>query len=469
MNRFSDILNTFSELRFIADSLQFSSPLGKKRLLSQPFLSTDTEIETELSKTDATVSFLSNPKNKKKAEAISQILHQAQDIETTLRNLQAGIILDDIELFEIKKFALLVSELKELCSDNHLVLLSDAEAVVSILDPEHKRIPRFFIYDEYDERLAPLRKKLRQFSTPPAEKASLETDCSEIEDCIRQQLSEKLLVHHQALNQSFTAFAELDFLLAKGVFCISNNCCRPLIAKDETVYSALFNIEVQDWLQKKGKSFQPVDISILASACIITGANMGGKTVLLKAVAVAQYLFQFGFYVPAAKAVIVPVQKVMCSFESLSNIKSGLSSFATEIVRISSILQTVKSNANTLVLMDEPAQTTNPAEGAAIVSAIASILQNNKIRSLITTHYSNVTGIFRRLNVKGLKVPPGETNITAENITAYMDYSLEENTTGSAPLNAIQVAAMLGVDDELLDKAKEALQKSEFNNKENRQ
>lgn len=469
MNRFSDILNTFSELRFIADSLQFSSPLGKKRLLSQPFLSTDTEIETELSKTDATVSFLSNPKNKKKAEAISQILHQAQDIETTLRNLQAGIILDDIELFEIKKFALLVSELKEQLSDNHLVSLSDAEAVVSILDPEHKRIPRFCIYDEYDERLAPLRKKLRQFNTPPAEKATIEAGCSEIEDSIRQQLSEKLQDHYDLLYHSFTAFAELDFLLAKGVFCISHHCCGPLIAKDETDYTALINIEVQDWLQKKGKNFQPVDISMPASPCIITGANMGGKTVLLKAAAVAQYLFQFGFYVPAAKAVIVPVQKIMCSFESLSNIKSGLSSFATEIVRISSILQTVKSNANTLVLMDEPAQTTNPAEGAAIVSAIASILQNNKIRSLITTHYSNVTGTFRRLNVKGLKVPPGETNITAENITAYMDYSLEENTTGSAPLNAIQVAAMLGVDDELLDKAKEALQKSEFNNKENRQ
>lgn len=469
MNRFSDILNTFSELRFIADSLQVSSPLGKKRLLNQPFLSTEKEIEEELSRTAAVVSFLLNPKNKKRAEAISQILHQAQDIETTLRNLQAGIILDDIELFEIKKFALLVAELKKLLSDNHLVSLTDTEAVISALDPEHKRIPRFYIYDEYDERLAPLRKKLRQFSTPPAEKASLETECSEIEDSIRQKLSEKLLVHHQALNQSFMAFAELDFLLAKAAFCINHHCCRPVVAKDETVYSALFNIEVQDWLQKKGKNFQPVDISILATPCIITGANMGGKTVLLKAAAVAQYLFQFGFYVPAAKAAIVPVQKILCSFESLSNIKSGLSSFATEIVRISSILQTVKSNANTLVLMDEPAQTTNPAEGAAIVSAIASILQNNKIRSLITTHYSNVTGTFRRLNVKGLKVPPGETNITAENITAYMDYSLEENTTGSAPLNAIQVAAMLGVDDELLDKAKEALQENEFNNKENRQ
>ena len=462
MNRFSDILNTFSELRYVAEGLPFSSPLGKRRMLNQPFLLAKNEIEKELNKTAVVVSFLSDTANKTTAGAIMQVLHQAQDIEGTLRNLQAGMVLDDIELFEIKKFALLVAELIEMPEVASLVELAEVEETIEVLDPEHKRIPRFFIYDEYDVRLAPLRKKLRQFSTPPAEKAILETECSAIEDSIRQLLSEKLLVHHSSLHQSFMAFAELDFLLAKAAFCIQHHCCCPVVAKGETVYTGLFNMEVQDLLQKKGKGFQPVDISLTADPCIITGANMGGKTILLKSVAVAQYLFQFGFFVPAAKATIVPVEKVLCSFEIVTSTKSGLSSFATEIVRINSILQQAKSNTKLLVLLDEPAQTTNPAEGAAIVSAIASILKDSNIRSLITTHYSNIKGVFRRLNVKGLKVPVGGANITAENITAYMDYSLEENTTGKAPVNAIQVAAMLGVDEELVSKAKEALRKSEF-------
>ncbi len=462
MNRMGDILNTFSELRYIAEGLPFSSPLGKRRMLNQPFFLAKNEIEEELNKTAVVVSFLSDTANKTTAGAIMQVLHQAQDIEGTLRNLQAGMVLDDIELFEIKKFALLVAELIEMPAVTGLVEMTTAEEAIIILDPEHKRIPRFFIYDEYDERLAPLRKKLRQFSTPPAEKAILETECSAIEDSVRQQLSDKLLVHHQSLHQSFMAFAELDFLLAKAAFCIHHCCCHPVVAKDETVYTGLFNVEVQDLLQKKGRDFQPVDVSLLAAPCIITGANMGGKTILLKAVAVAQYLFQFGFFVPAAKAAIVPVEKVLCSFEIVTSTKSGLSSFATEIVRINSILQQAKSNTKLLVLLDEPAQTTNPAEGAAIVSAIASILKNSNIRSLITTHYSNIKGVFRRLNVKGLKVPVGNTNITAENITAYMDYSLEENTTGKAPVNAIQVAAMLGADEELVSKAKEALLKNEI-------
>ncbi|MGB3005490.1 MAG: hypothetical protein WBC06_03205, partial [Chitinophagaceae bacterium] len=107
-----------------------------------------------------------------------------------------------------------------------------------------------------------------------------------------------------------------------------------------------------------------------------------------------------------------------------------------------------------LVLIDEPAQTTNPEEGVAIVSAIAEILSENKTRSLITTHYNNIICSCRRLNVKGLNVPEGEVKITTESINEYMDYSLEENTNGKVPMNAIQIAGMLNVDEELLNRAK---------------
>ena len=145
----------------------------------------------------------------------------------------------------------------------------------------------------------------------------------------------------------------------------------------------------------------------------------------------------------------------MCSFENFSNIKSGLSSFATEIVTINDIIHHSKNKENILVLIDEPAQTTNPDEGVAIVSAIAAILNENQTRSLITTHYSNISCDCRRLNVKGLNVPEGKEKITVKNINEYMDYSLEENTNGKVPLNAVQIAGMLNVDEEFLNRAKE--------------
>ncbi len=145
MNRMGDILNTFSELRYIAEGLPFSSPLGKRRMLNQPFLLAKNEIEEELNKTAVVVSFLFDTENKTTAGAIMQVLHQAQDIEGTLRNLQAGMVLDDIELFEIKKFALLVAELIEMPEVASLVELAEVEETIEVLDPEHKRIPRFFL------------------------------------------------------------------------------------------------------------------------------------------------------------------------------------------------------------------------------------------------------------------------------------------------------------------------------------
>jgi DNA mismatch repair ATPase MutS len=431
-------------------------------MMNQPFLTEASKIEQELKRVDDAISFISNQHHKKVLADAKEILHQIQDISGSLRNLKAGIILEDIEFFEIKKFALLVAELRDTLDISDVVTIPDNETAIKILDPENKRIPRFFIYDEYDKHLSFIRKTLRKYGLSSEEKTKLEIDCSDIEDNIRQELSDKLMDCHKNLEQSFDAVAELDYLIAKAEFCINKKCSRPVSSNIITKYTGLTNLEVQDILHKKGEIFQPVDIDIHHSPTIITGANMGGKTVLLKSVALAQYLFQLGFNVPAISAEIFPVEKVMCSFEGFSNIKTGLSTFATEIVKINDIIRQAKNKENILVLIDEPAQTTNPDEGVAIVSAIAEMLKENNTVSLITTHYSNISCQCRRLNVKGLNIPEGTEKIIAGNINEYMDYSLEENTDGKAPMNAIQIAGILNVDEELLDRAKEILAEKEF-------
>lgn len=67
-----------------------------------------------------------------------------------------------------------------------IITLSDTEAAIKILDPENKRIPRFFIYDKYDENLIPLRKKLRQYGLSSEEKETLELNILVIEDRIER-------------------------------------------------------------------------------------------------------------------------------------------------------------------------------------------------------------------------------------------------------------------------------------------
>jgi len=214
MIKLSDILISFSELRYISASLNFNSPLGRNRLMNQALLTDPAKIEEELKRVDGAITFISDQQHKRIVTDLKEILHQVQDISGSLRNLKAGLILDDIEFFEIKKFALLIAELRDTIDNSDVLTIPDNEAAIKILDPENKRIPRFFIYDEYDEQLSQLRKKLRQYGLSPDEKIKLEIDRSAIEDKIRQELSEQLAACHKNLEQSFDAVAELDYLIA---------------------------------------------------------------------------------------------------------------------------------------------------------------------------------------------------------------------------------------------------------------
>ena len=97
-----------------------------------------------------------------------------------------------------------------------------------------------------------------------------------------------------------------------------------------------------------------------------------------------------------------------------------------------------------LALIDEPARTTNPIEGTALVRALLDILKDKKISVLMTTHYNVPGDFFRRLKVKGLSA-------------GKMDYSLIETVEGEIPHEAINVARSLNIDPVWLDEAEKIL------------
>jgi DNA mismatch repair ATPase MutS len=211
---------------------------------------------------------------------------------------------------------------------------------------------------------------------------------------------------------------------------------------------------VREALRARGKDFQSVDIAFGDGPTVITGANMGGKTVLLKSVALAQTLFQFGFYLPAAEATVAPVDEVLTSIGDAQDEMSGLSSFAAEMMRLDHIIGRVKAGSRALVLVDEPARTTNPTEGEAIVNALVELLAAHHVAALVTSHYSGIRADAKRLRVKGFSedMDGAETKITAANIQDYMDYSLVPDD-GRAPREALRIARILGVDEELTARA----------------
>jgi DNA mismatch repair ATPase MutS len=190
---------------------------------------------------------------------------------------------------------------------------------------------------------------------------------------------------------------------------------------------------------------------------LITGANMAGKTVLLKTLCLAQYLFQFGFFVPAQSAQICIVDKVLICMEDEQSDLKGLSSFASEILNINTMLEAAFSNKKPLILIDELAQTTNPIEGSAIINGVLEFLYENKVQSVITTHFSNITAPCKKLRVKGFIEKTTSETITPHNINDFIDYNLIEDTVEQVPMEALRIAKILGVDQTFLEKAKKYL------------
>lgn len=497
------MINKVPGLRFIADALELQSGPGRLHMLRQHLMTSADEIAFHLEKTDqlkhlmeAAASDIADNRqttsakplkeaglsehidSKQLVESLRHALSEVHDITGTLNMLQSGLIPDDIGLFEIKRLALIIERISCLLRTLNcdVVSFDDFSEVITLLDPEKQRVPHFYIYDSYNSELAELRKKydaLNKKSVTPeqeqeAEKVRLQ--CTEMEDTIREQLAGQLKPFSGDLLNAIDSLADLDIWLAKASLAIKFGLSKPEIViptgnedGGQTTYRKLFNPAIEEALKDRGKKFQPVDIMLDDAPCLITGANMAGKTVLLKTVALAQYLFQYGFFVPAESAVIVPVDRIMTSFEDEQSELKGLSSFAAEMLKINGIIQASRTNSRILALIDEPARTTNPQEGLALVNALIDLLNEHNVKSLITTHYSGFDTTCRRLRVAGLRTNEIHSKPTIETINDYMDYSLIElhqakegqvRLEDEVPHEALRIAAILEVDTALLERAK---------------
>lgn len=457
MKTFKKYIDEISGLRFIYDNLKLNSGIGRTKLLNSVLLVKEFELKFGFACLSETMIFVSNSKNQNCLVKLAHYLSEINDINSSIKNLNTPHIPDDIELFEIKKFSIISQQIMDLLetSGYYQLMLRDLNEVIDILDPEKTRIPSFYIYSAYDDELTKLR-KLKNEATDQETTEKLRQQCVEVEDKVRKVVARSLTKYATNLSYNINQIAQLDIMIAKSLMAIEQGFCKPEISQNKTEYSAVFNPQIKEILESRSKDFQPVDICITNKPLLITGANMSGKTVLLKTIALCQYLFQFGFYVPATKAEIKPVDEILLSVGDNQNELNGLSSFAVEMLNINRIISDAKSGKNVLALVDELARTTNPDEGIALVSAFVQIMSDLKVSSLITTHYSGVKTNCSRLRVKGLKDTDTTNKITIENINDFMDYSLVESDD-NVPAEAIHIAEILEVDNDFICLAKSNL------------
>ncbi|MDD3274069.1 MAG: DNA mismatch repair protein MutS, partial [Bacteroidales bacterium] len=243
------------------------------------------------------------------------------------------------------------------------------------------------------------------------------------------------------LSLSLNNLAEIDIFLAKADLFIRWNLSIPNISKEKTYYQALFNPEISISLEKQGNKYQPVSLFIERnSPVVLMGANMGGKSVSLRTIALSQYMFQFGFGVPAENAEIVPVHQIFHLSGDYQDLNKGLSSFAAEMKMIDLLLKESERTNSILALLDEPARTTNPYEGKALVESLLSFLRERMLLTIVATHYNVDALDCTKMRVKGYE-------------NGRMNYELVYTQDNEAPQEAITIARSLGVNEKWLEEA----------------
>ena len=446
-------------LLFVVDSMELMSAAGRRRMLEQPLLINPQELEHEQQAVATLRQLLDQPSHSQPLVVLRHQLMQLHDLHTTLKSLHTHIILNEVELFEIKNLAFLCAHsrkaLAEMQTDGFFQL-PDLSEVFNLLDPDQTGIPTFYIYDSYDLRLPPLRKKMKV--ADDKEMTELMTEQNEIQQQVIAHLCDRLHPFAQVLTEALDQLAYIDFTLARATLAQTWVLTRPEPSAPGSPLSieSLFNPRLKLHNEAVGLRYQNVDLELTHGVTLVTGANMAGKTVLLKSIGVAQLMYQFGFPVPAAFARMEPVDDVVFCIGDEQNEMNGLSSYASEITRISEVLQRSEKE-HLLVLIDEPARTTNPIEGKALVQAIASIMGQRGSITMITTHYSQLGVACRRLRVRGFVESLSDIPLTPESINRFIDYSLVTDTSDEVPQEALRIAELLECYPGLIQQARQFL------------
>jgi len=264
-------------------------------------------------------------------------------------------------------------------------------------------------------------------------------------EVILARLSNDIAAYVEEIRINYKTLIELDYIFARGALALDMNASRPIFNQEGRIRIR----EGRHPLLDK-KKVVPISLTLgdTFDLLIVTGPNTGGKTVSLKTVGLFTLMGQAGLHIPALdRSELAVFKKVFADIGDEQSIEQSLSTFSSHMTNIVSFLKHVDQDS--LVLFDELGAGTDPTEGAALAIAILSHLHDQGIRTMATTHYSE-------LKVFALSTPGVENACCEFNVdTLSPTYHLLIGIPGKS--NAFAISEKLGLPNYIIDDAKSRL------------